>query len=185
MQPNPRPNENQIEDDVEDTGIPAPQQIDVKWLFDYDYLWLMFEANLRGGSLKRNSVTGQWEFLIPKNSKPFMNEKGIKDVIALFRANVNVISGSSIFQDENRIYQICQVMAQDLTVLLYENLYAYELDESKFDIVITTFMTAFESNLRKSLKGMALIYALQGERVIETRTIDKTPQRGLIRKIFG
>jgi hypothetical protein len=45
----------QIEDEKPiDTGISAIGNIDARWLWDYDLLWLQFEAALRGGQLKKN-----------------------------------------------------------------------------------------------------------------------------------
>lgn len=167
-----------------DTGMEAPEKLDARWLFDYDILWLSFEADLRGGKLKKDPKTRHWVFDIPKGAKPFMNERGIKDIIALMRANVNVISGSSIME-QDRVLQWCRRFQMDLGDLLYINMDLYELDPAKYLAVISTFMIAYEMNLRKSIGGKALMWSLQTERILRTETEDKTQQRSLLKKMFG
>jgi galactitol-specific phosphotransferase system IIB component len=180
---NERDERDEDDDDKLDTGLFAPSGMDARWLWDYDYLWLTFEANLRGGKLKRNSVTQNWEMVIPKDAQPFMNERGIKDILALMRANVNVITGSSIMM-EDRVLMWCERMQKDLSDMLYIHMKDYELDDAKYLIIISTFMAAFEGNLRKSIGGRALIMATQSERRLIQEQI--TPkQAGLIGRIFG
>lgn len=178
------PQQEEQGEEVLQTGMPAPEKIDARWLFDFDFLWLSFEANLRGGKLMRNSKTEQWEIKVPAGAKPFMNDKGVKDVMAVLRANVNMITGSSIYE-EDRILTLCRQTRLDFSYMLHSKRDEYELEAEKYPMVVTTLMNAFESNLRKSMNGTALKYSLQAERILETRTQDLTPQRGWIRKIFG
>lgn len=166
-----------------DTGLFAPEKIDARWLWDYDYLWLVFEANLRGGKVKRDPKTETWVMDIPKNAQPFMNDDGVKDVMALLRANVNVITGSSIMS-EDRVLQWCERMQKDVSDMVYAKMDDYELESSKFLVLVSTIMVAFEGNLRKSINGTGIKYAMQNERRIITQ--DDTPQNvGIMGKIFG
>jgi hypothetical protein len=167
-----------------DTGVPAPEKIDARWLWDYDYLWLQFEANLRGGKLKRNPKTETWEIDVPKDAVPFMNEQGIKDVMALLRANCNVVTGSSIME-KDRVWQWCERIQKDLADMLYVRIKDYELDDSKYLVVISTFMVAYEANLSKSIGGTALKYAMQAEHYVRTEQVNNSPSQGLLGRVFG
>lgn len=182
----PYSQQDQQPGNVLETGMPAPEHIDVKWLWDYDYLWLKFEADLRGGKLKRNSRSGNWDIFVPADAKAFMNERGIKDVMALLRANCNVVTGSGIMEAD-RVKMWCERMQKDLADMLYTHMVEYELPESKFLAVLSTFMLAYESNLSKSIGGKALFYALQAERILETKTITQQSggSPGFIGKILG
>jgi len=166
-----------------ETGVPAPEKMDNRWLFDYDYLWLGFEANLRGGKLIRNPKSESWEIRVPKDSQPFMNDKGVRDVMAMLRANVNMVSGSSVY-DEDRIREWNARLQVDLATMLFVKIDDYEIEAGKLHAIISTIMQAFESNMRKSLGGKALILSMQGERVLETRTHDLTPPVPFIKRIF-
>lgn len=187
--PSQNPNQQQnypYDDGVDryDTGQPAPEKMDVRWLWDYDFLWLKFEANLRGGELRRNPKTENWDMNIPQNAQAFMNDKGIKDVMAILRANVNVISGSSIME-ENRVLMWCERMQKDLADMLYINMKEYELEPAKFMAVISTFMLAYEANLRKSIGGKALVYAMQNERRMTTEVVNTASPSGILGRVFG
>jgi hypothetical protein len=184
-----RSKELELVDKLIDTGVQAPEKIDARWLWDYDYLWMSFEASMRGGALKRNPKTSHYEIDLRNATDPFMNERGIKDIMALLRANVNVILGSTIFenaqgQGETRVYQLCEDFGYELLIMLQNNKEVYEISEGKIMVLLLTFLNAFESNLRKSLDGKALVYAMQAEhRIIQEDATPPAP--GLIRKIFG
>lgn len=171
-----------------DTGFYAPEKVDSKWLFDYDYIWLQFEAHMKGGTLYRNPKTETWFFEREEGTFPFMNDRGIKDIMALLRANVNIISGSS-WLTEDRVMVLCLDMANALLKMLQNNRLDYDLSESKMQVVVETFMNAYELNLRKSVGGKALIYSMQSEKVMIHR--DDTPKQGtgllgtVARKVFG
>lgn len=167
-----------------DTGIPATEKLDNRWLFNFDLLWLEFEANLRGGKLQRNPTTGNWKIIVPKGVQPFMNEKGIKDIMAILRANVNVIGGSSVYE-EDRILAWCERLGADLNDLLYTNKELYGIEDGKEGVILSTFMQNYESNLRKALNGKALILSMQGERVLKTETHDSTPKVSWLRQAIG
>lgn len=176
-------------ENVMDTGIPAPENMDTRWLFDYDYLWLSFEAKLRGGKLKRNIKTGVWEIDLKDATTPIMNEKGINDLMALFQSNVSVIQGSTIFENEGgkgieRIYRLCEDMGYALLMMMQENKEEYELGEGKMMVVVLTFLNAMEANLRKSLDGKALIYAMQAEHRIIQEDATKQPPQPILRRII-
>lgn len=158
-----------------DTGVSAIGNIDARWLWDYDLLWLQFEAALRGGKLKKNPETLTWEIHLIKGAIPFMNDKGIKDFLALMRANVNVVTGSSIMTEE-RAMKLCEIMSLTILKMLQNNKVEYDIPESKLYTVHRTFMNAYESNIRKSIQGIALKMAMQTERRVITEQI--TPQQG-------
>lgn len=165
------------------TGIRAPDKLDSRWLFDYDYLWLSVEASFRGGRLKKDK-DGFFKFVIPRDARPFMNDRGIKDTMALLKANVNIIGASTTYT-EDRILMWCERMQKDLADMLYVHMDDYALDSSKYLIVISTLMSAYESNLRKSIGSKALMYSMQAEKVIESRTRDLTPPVSFKEQIFG
>lgn len=167
-----------------DTGMFAPEKVDARWLWDYELLWLKFEADLRGGSIKRNPKTENWDLVIPKDAVPFMNERGIKDVLALLKANVSVISGSSI-TTEDRVLQWCERMQKDLCDMLYIRMKDYELDPAKFLAVVSTFMMNYEMNMRKSIGGRALVYATQTERRSIIEQVQPSNNGGFVSRIFG
>lgn len=167
-----------------DTGVPAPEKVDARWLYDFDYLWLTIEAELRGGKLYRSKVTGNWTIKVKDGTRPFMNDKGIKDVMAVLRSSVNVVTGTSIL-GEDRVLGWCERMQYDLADMLYVKQDEYELESSKYMLLISILMVAFEGNLRKSINGRALTLAMEGERVFKTETSNTTPNPGLIGSIFG
>lgn len=175
-----------------ETGLEAPNKIDAEYLFDYTYLWLEFEAHLRGGDLKKNN-NGFWEIIVKRGSKPFMNDQGIKDVMAVLKASVNIIGGSTIYgteenqsDGERRILQWCERFTEDVAEMLFINQIKYDLDDAKYMLLVTIIAQAFESNLRKSLGGRALTLALQGKRVIESRQFQdaRSNQPGIISRLL-
>lgn len=160
----------------EQTGVMAPEVMDVKWIWDYDYLWLRVEAEMRGAKLRRNANSKMWEIDTKGATAPFLNEKGIREVMALLRANCNIVTGSSHFT-EDQILNRCLMMAHTLLKYLEINAIEYEIKPGNQEIVAVTFMNAFEANLRKSLGGRALMAALQGERSLETKQTLQQPPR--------
>lgn len=184
-----RSRELELADKILDTGQPAPEKIDTRFIFDYDYLWLNFEAKLRGGKLRRNSKTGSWEIDLKDHAKAILNEKGINDLMAFFEANVSIIQGSTIFENDQgqgieRIYRLCEDMGYALLMMLQENKEEYELGEGKMMVIVLTFLTAMESNLRKSLNGDALKYSLQAEHRVISEDATKQPAVPILRRFI-
>lgn len=184
-----RSRELELADKILDTGIPAPEKIDTRYIFDYDYLWLGFEAKLRGGKLKRNPKTASWEIDLKDHSKAIMNEKGINDLMALFQTNVSIIQGSTIFEnDQNqgieRIYRLCEDMGYALLMMLQENKEEYEIGEGKMMVIVLTFLNAMEANLRKSLNGEALKYITQAEHRVISEDATKQPPTPMLRRFI-
>jgi hypothetical protein len=114
-----------------------------------------------------------------------MNDKGIKDLLALMRANVNVVTGSSIMTEE-RAMKLCEIMSLTILKMLQNNKVEYDIPQSKLYTVHRTFMNAYESNMRKSIQGIALKMAMQTERRVITEQV--TPQQsqpGIFGRILG
>jgi hypothetical protein len=147
-----------------DTGVQA-EKPDMKLLLDYDYLWYSFEAQIRGGKLVRNK-RGYWEIRVNKlNADPFMNDQGIKDTMALIRANINVITGTGVL-DQDRVLSWCERFQKTLALFFYQKQKDYELEDAKVRPLVSTIMVAYETNLRKSIGGTALINLIQSSRQI-------------------
>ena len=166
------------------TGILAPEKIDTKYLFDNSLVFLEVEAALRGGTVYRNKDTGFWHIKVPKDARPRMNDKGIRDVMAYLRGNASIVQGSSIWREE-RILQWIRRIGLDLLYLLHVNAQEYELESSNYYPITSMILYNIEANARKGLDGTALKLVTQSERQITTKTQDLTENVSFLKRLVG
>jgi hypothetical protein len=179
----PQPEYDIQEDNQFGGNLPSPHMVSTQWIMDYRYMWAEVEANFRGGYLEWDEINKRWNRIIPKKAMPFMNDRGINDVMTLMRTNCSIITGTSIMK-EDRVMRLCEDTGNSLLIMLQNNREEYEIAEGKFEAIYTTFMNVFEANMRKSIDGRALLLLTQSERIIETRNTSPQPP-GLLGRVFG
>lgn len=169
-----------IEEPVEtvSTSYTPPSEEVARWFFDYRQLYWEIKAHLYGGWLEEDK-RGNYVIKKPKKANPFMNVKGIEDTMALINAFITKIQALTIL-DENRILRLCKDLYVKLAKLYYVNMEKYNLEPAKASIVIRIVMSAFESNLRKSLGGRSMVLIGQTERVVEQRVQPRKKFLGII-----
>jgi len=162
--------EEEEERDIErqETVLQPPE--DVRWLFNYEYLYAQIEAYLRGEALIYNP---KYEtYTRKKVSEPLLNEKGIQAVMTLLRSQINML-GALTYYDVERIYLICKYLHIDLATLLFINAEEFEVQPHKIPIICEIVMNNVEHNLRRSLGAMGMKSIMTTEKIIETRVEPK------------
>lgn len=162
-----------------DTGQYAPSKDVDKDLIDFEFLWLNFEAHILGGSVERDEKTGNWVKRIPKGAKPYLNEKGVKDILTMFKMTVNPITGYGITL-QDRVQLWCERFQKSLATMLYVNRREYEIEEGKYSIIIDAFMFVFEMNASRSIGGKGLIYKYQSEHRVISERIEPPQNKGMV-----
>jgi hypothetical protein len=162
--------EEEYEEEGEREEIVTKPPEDVRWLFNYEFLYTQIEAYLRGEALIYNPKYES--FTRKKVSEPLLNERGIQEVMTLVRSHINML-GSLSYLDEERIYLICKYLHIDLARLLFINAEEFEMEPHKLSIICDIVLNNVELNLRRSLGAMGLKSVTVSERIIETRVEPK------------
>ena len=160
----------EYEEEEEREEIVTKPPEDVRWLFNYEFLYTQIEAYLRGEALIYNPKYES--YTRKKVSEPLLNERGIQEVMTLVRSHINML-GSLSYLDEERIYLICKYLHIDLARLLFINAEEFEMEPHKLSIICDIVLNNVELNLRRSLGAMGLKSVTVSERIIETRVEPK------------
>ena len=162
--------DKEYEEEGEREEIVTKPPEDVRWLFNYEFIYTQIEAYLRGEALIYNPKYES--FTRKKVSEPLLNERGIQEVMTLVRSHINML-GSLSYLDEERIYLICKYLHIDLARLLFINAEEFEIEPHKLSIICDIVLNNVELNLRRSLGAMGLKSVTVSERIIETRVEPK------------
>jgi hypothetical protein len=162
--------DKEYEEEGEREEIVTKPPEDVRWLFNYEFIYTQIEAYLRGEVLIYNPKYES--FTRKKVSEPLLNERGIQEVMTLVRSHINML-GSLSYLDEERIYLICKYLHIDLARLLFINAEEFEIEPHKLSIICDIVLNNVELNLRRSLGAMGLKSVTVSERIIETRVEPK------------
>jgi len=162
--------EEEYEEEKEREEITTQPPEDIRWLFNYEFLYAQIEAYLRGEALIYNPKYES--FTRKKVSEPLLNERGIQEVMTLVRSHINML-GALSYLDEERIYLICKYLHIDLARLLFINAEEFGMEPHKLPIICDIVLNNVELNLRRSLGAMGLKSVTVSERIIETRVEPK------------
>jgi hypothetical protein len=162
--------EEEEEEEKEREEITTQPPENIRWLFDYEFLYTQIEAYLRGEALIYNPKYES--YTRKKVSEPLLNDKGIQEVMTLVRSQINML-GALSYYDEERVYLICKYLHIDLANLLFINAEEFDVKPHKIPIICDVVINNVEHNLRRSLGAMGLKSIITTERVIETRVEPK------------
>jgi hypothetical protein len=157
------------------TGYRPKENVEVRWLFDYDHLLWSIRAKLYGGFL-RTDPQGNYEIVLTAFSKPMLNPEGIENIMSIVNGFVDKIQATSNF-DVFRINELCLADAYAITKLLYKNMEKYETTPDKATIIKRMIMNLDESNYRKSMNGQTLKLLGDTERFVQSTNPSQNQQR--------
>lgn len=149
-----------------ETSHEARGEENTRWMFDYEKNYWDLRAKLKCGWV----ITQEGQYVIKryKNVKPYMNDMGVEQTMAIIQAFVSKIQALSVI-DEDRVYEMCKALNIKLVEHFRQNMWNYNMTTSGASVVIRMIMDQYEFNIRKSMGGRAILAALASERVIESK----------------
>ena len=165
-----------------ETNVMPPTDDQARWMFSYRELYWDIKAKLMGGELtqeKSGDNRGSYLIIRRKGFRPFMNDEGVEETMAIIYSFVSKVQALSII-DEERIFNISRMLNVELASYYFIHYKEFDLTLDRATIVIEIIMNNFETNLRKSIQGQGLKIIGGTEKVIETRS----DQQGR-KKLFG
>ena len=154
-----------------ETNIMPPTDDQARWMFEYRTLYWDIKAKLMGGELTQEQ-TGKdaGKYLIYRRAgfRPFMNDNGVEETMALVNFAISKIQALSIY-DEERILVQSKLLNIELAIYYFIHYREFDLSLDRASLVIELIMNNFESNLRKSIQGQGLKVIGGTERVVTTQ----------------
>jgi hypothetical protein len=149
------------------TKYVPPEEKEARWYFDYEHLYWEIKAHLYGGWIIQDPGSHEYRIKRPRDATPFMNARGVEDTMALFNGLVNKI-GAITISDERQIRLWCRELMTSLAIMYYRRMDAYEMSPDKADLVIMMVVSAFQSNMNKSLGGRSLQLLGTTEKIVHS-----------------